>query len=70
MAKNGHAMLAARALGQLAGGMPGALATPVCQEASRQLNILLTPPLAAMLAFSDPSPLLQHLNSNVQSPEV
>ena len=70
VAKNGHAMLAARALGQLAGGLPGTLATPACEEAQQQLQSLLTPPLAAMLGSPDPTRLLQHLNSNIQSPEV
>ena len=70
VAKNGHALLAARALGQLAGGLPGSLTTPGCPEAARQLQALLTPPLAAMLASPDPSKLLQLLNSNIQSPEA
>ena len=54
-ARNHHAMLAARALGRMAGVLPGRLGTPS---------------LAARLAAPDPQDLLQQLNGRVCTPQV
>lgn len=69
-AKNYHAMLAARALGRLAGVLSGGLASPPNVAAQEALTKLLTPSLAARLAEPDPQPLLELLNSSVQTPQV
>lgn len=69
-AKNYHAMLAARALGRLAGVLPGALATPACLPAQEALGKLLTPALASRLTEPDPRELLSLLNSSVLTPQV
>ncbi|KAK9915634.1 hypothetical protein WJX75_001835 [Coccomyxa subellipsoidea] len=69
-ARNYHAMLAARALGRLAGLLQGALASAPCPAAREALSALLTPALAAQLANPDPKPLLMHLNSSLLNPQV
>ncbi len=69
-ARNYHAMLAARALGRLAGLLQGALASAPCPAAREALSALLTPALAAQLANPDPKPLLMHLNSSLLNPQA
>jgi len=69
-AKNYHAMLAARALGRLAGVLPATLATPACLPAQEALGKLLTPPLASRLTNPDPRELLSLLNTSVLTPQV
>ena len=69
-ARNYHAMLAARALGRLAGLLQGKLASAPCQAAREALSALLTPALAAQLANPDPKPLLMHLNSSLLNPQA
>lgn len=69
-ARNYHAMLAARALGRLAGLLQGNLASAPCQAAREALSALLTPALAAQLANPDPKPLLMHLNSSLLNPQA
>lgn len=63
-------MLAARALGRLAGVVGGRLATPPCTAARQALAALLTPSLAARLTEQDPQELLQQLNGSVCTPQV
>jgi hypothetical protein len=63
-------MLAARALGRLAGLLQGALASAPCPAAREALSALLTPALAAQLANPDPKPLLMHLNSSLLNPQA
>jgi hypothetical protein len=63
-------MLAARALGRLAGVLQGNLASVPCEGARAALAALLTPALAAQLANPDPRPLLVHLNSSLLNPQV
>ncbi|KAL0042756.1 hypothetical protein WJX79_009797 [Trebouxia sp. C0005] len=69
-ARNHHAMLAARALGRMAGVLAGRLGTPPCTAARQALAALLTPSLAARLAEPDPKDLLQQLNGSVCTPQV
>ena len=69
-AYNYHAMLAARALGRLAGVLSGKPGSPRCDAAAAALSALLTPALAAKLALPDPKPLLMHLNSSLLNPQV
>ncbi len=69
-ARNHHAMLAARALGRMAGVLTGRLGTPPCTAARQALAALLTPSLAARLAEPDPQDLLQQLNGSVCTPQV
>ena len=69
-ARNHHAMLAARALGRLAGLTGGQLATPPCPPARAALAALLTEALAARLAELDPRTLLQDLNGSLLTPQV
>lgn len=69
-ARNYHAMLAARALGRLAGLNKGPLASAPCEPARATLAALLTPALAAQLANPDPKPLLIHLNSSLLNPQA
>eukprot|EP00898_Chlorokybus_atmophyticus_P007654 jgi/Chlat1/7890/Chrsp66S00581 len=69
-AKNFHAMLAARALGRLAGALQGELTTPVNRTAADALRALLTPSLAAMLSNKSPRELLRSLTSNLETPPV
>ena len=63
-------MLAARALGRLAGVLPGKLATPPCLPAQQALGKLLTGPLASRLTNPAPRELLSLLNSSVLTPQV
>ncbi len=63
-------MLAARALGRMAGVLTGRLGTPACTAARQALAALLTPSLAARLAELDPQDLLQQLNGSVCTPQV
>ena len=63
-------MLAARALGRLAGLLPGPLASPESQQAREAVVKLLTQPVASYLAKPDPSDMLALLNSSVFSPMV
>ena len=63
-------MLAARALGRLAGLVGGQLATPPCPPARAALAALLTEALAARLAELDPRTLLQDLNGSLLTPQV
>lgn len=69
-ARNHHAMLAARALGRMAGVLTGRLGTPPCTAARQALAALLTPSLAARLVEPDPQDLLQQLNGSVCTPQV
>lgn len=69
-ARNYHAMLAARALGRLAGLLLGSLASGPCEAARTALAALLTPALAAQLGNPDPRPLLVHLNSSLLNPQA
>lgn len=69
-AHNLHAMLAARALGCLAGVLPGARATPSNAPAQEALSCLLTPPLAIRLCDADPRTLLVQLASSTSNPQV
>lgn len=81
-ARNYHAMLAARALGCLAGLLPGAgqagqggragsaAAAAPCEPARAALRALLTPALAGCLADPDPRALLHDLNSSLLNPQV
>ncbi|KAL0040215.1 hypothetical protein WJX77_000548 [Trebouxia sp. C0004] len=69
-ARNHHAMLAARALGRMAGVLTGRLGTPPCTAARQALAALLTPSLAARLAEPDPQDLLQQLNGSICTPQV
>lgn len=69
-ARNRHALLAARALGRLAGLLQGGLATPACEPARAALSALLTEPLLPRLAEDDPRPLLTDLNSSVATPQA
>ena len=63
-------MLAARALGRLAGLTGGQLATPACPPARAALAALLTEALAARLAEMDLRALLQDLNGSLLTPQV
>ena len=69
-ARNYHAMLAARALGRVAGVLGGRLATPACTAARQALAALLTPSLAGRLTEQDPKDLLQQLNGSVCTPQA
>lgn len=69
-ARNRHALLAARALGRLAGLLPAPLDTPVCEEIRGALGALLTEPLLPRLGEVDPRPLLADLNSSVATPQA
>lgn len=69
-ARNRHALLAARALGRLAGMLQGDLATPACDAAHAALKALLTEPLLPRLAEEDPRLLLTDLNSSVATPQA
>lgn len=69
-ARNRHALLAARALGRLAGLLQGDLATPACEPARAALAAILTEPLLPRLGEADPRPLLGDLNSSVATPQA
>eukprot|EP00899_Mesostigma_viride_P016162 jgi/Mesvir1/24547/Mv21885-RA.1 len=68
--KNMHAMLGARALGRLAGLLPGDLATPHNRLAMACLSRLLTPTLASALGNRSPQELLAVLNTTLETPTV
>lgn len=63
-------MLAARALGRLAGALPGTLASPDNQQAREAVVKLLTQPIATRLASLDPREMLALLNSSTFTPKV
>ena len=65
---NMHAVLAARALGRLAGVMFDELASPLNLEVKYALGRLLTPPIAKLLRNRQPWELLEALNDNVEKP--
>lgn len=69
-ARNRHALLAARALGRVAGLLGGGLATPECQPARDAVAALLTEPLLPRLGGEDPRLLLADLNSSVATPQA
>eukprot|EP01042_Synura_sphagnicola_P009732 gene9732-12490_t len=67
-AANAHAVLAARALGRLAGVMFDELASPENPYVRSALERLLTHPIARMLRNRRPWEMLQALNENVEKP--
>lgn len=69
IAKNLHAVRAARALSRIS-GIARESQTPYNQEAADALKALLTPKLASMLKYELPKDLLIKLNSNMELPEV
>eukprot|EP01018_Ginkgo_biloba_P003241 Gb_33273 [translate_table: standard] len=70
IAKNTHAVLAARALARLAGFSGDELITPYNPSGANSLRALLTPKLADMLNNDLSKELLSNLNSNLESPEI
>lgn len=69
-ARSYHALLAAQVLARLAGWLPEPHSTPPCQAARSALTALLTESLAAKMSKPDLRPLLQQLNSSLETPEV
>jgi len=72
IARNKHAMYAARTIARLAGGfLGGNLSTPVCAHARTAVSALMTPPLASRFSEINPRSFLKLLASeDVETPVV
>ncbi|EPS67180.1 hypothetical protein M569_07596, partial [Genlisea aurea] len=70
IAKNSHAVLAARALSRLSGLCNSEDGIPYNASAVDALKALLTPKLASKLKDEQPLDLLSTLNSNLETPEI
>jgi DnaJ family protein C protein 13 len=70
LAANTNAKLSCRALGRLGGYLQEKLASPKNDEAQASLSRLLTPVLANMLGQKDVDPILQILNTNIETPTI
>ncbi|KAK4771762.1 hypothetical protein SAY86_013537 [Trapa natans] len=70
IAKNLHALRAARALSRLSGLCADGSFIPYNQDAADALRALLTPKLSHLLKDDIPKDLLSRLNTNLESPEI